>query len=74
MSYLGLDVGTTGSKAGVFDAEGHLLALAYREYALLTPRPGWAEIDSRQVAAACREVIREDAGTCRHCHVLVERT
>ncbi len=64
MSYLGLDVGTTGSKAGVFDAEGRLLALAYREYPLLTPQPGWAEIDSSQVAAACREVIREAAAKC----------
>ena len=62
MSYLGLDVGTTGSKAGVFDAEGRLLALAYREYPLLTPQPGWAEIDSSQVAAACQEVIREAVG------------
>ena len=64
MSYLGLDIGTTGCKAGIFDAEGRLLALAYREYPLLSPEPGWAEIDSSQVAAACREVIAEAVQKC----------
>jgi len=64
LSYLGLDIGTTGSKAGIFDAEGRLLALAYREYPLLTPEPGWAEIDSSQVAEACLEVIREAVAAC----------
>ena len=64
MSYLGLDVGTTGCKAGIFDAEGRLSALAYREYPLLAPEPGWAEIDSSQVAAACREVIAEAVERC----------
>ena len=42
MSYLGLDIGTTGCKAAVFDQEGRMLALAYREYPLLSPQPGWA--------------------------------
>jgi len=61
VSYLGLDIGTTGCKAGLFDGDGRLLALAYREYPLLTPRRGWAEIDSGQVMDACREAIREAA-------------
>ena len=43
MSYIGLDVGTTGCKAVVFDARGRQLASASREYATLTPREGWAE-------------------------------
>ena len=64
MSYLGLDVGTTGCKAGVFDADGRLSALAYREYPLLAPEPGWAEIDSARVGEACLEVIREAADAC----------
>ena len=61
MSYLGLDVGTTGCKACVFDAAGNLLATAYREYPLLTPEPGAAEIDSARVCQGCVEVIREAA-------------
>lgn len=64
MSYLGLDIGTTGCKAGVFDAEGRLLALAYREYPLLAPEPGWAELDSQRVCQACLEVIAEAVGAC----------
>ena len=61
MSYLGLDIGTTGCKAAIFDAEGRLLAFAYREYPLLSPEPGWAEIDSARVCRDCCDVIRESA-------------
>jgi xylulokinase len=59
MSYLGLDIGTTGCKAAVFDPEGRMLALAYREYPLLSPQPGWAEIDSARVCDDCCSAIRE---------------
>ncbi len=61
MSYLGLDIGTSGCKAALFDAEGTLLAQAQREYPLLTPQPGWAEIDSQRVCDGCLAVIREAA-------------
>ncbi len=61
---MGIDIGTTGCKAGVFDADGRLTALAYREYPLVSPAPSWAEIDSRQVLQACIEVIREAAAAC----------
>ena len=59
MSYLGLDIGTSGSKAAVFNGEGRLLALAYREYPTLSPQPGWVELDPEEVAMACFSVIRE---------------
>lgn len=65
MSYLGLDIGTTGCKAAVFNAEGRLLALAYREYPLLAPQPGWAEVDSARVCADCRDAIREAVSASR---------
>ncbi len=61
MSYLGIDVGTTGCKAGLFGTEGRLAGLAYREYPLLSPEKGWAELDSGRVIASCLEVIREAA-------------
>jgi xylulokinase len=61
MSYLGLDIGTTGCKAVAFNAEGRSLSSAYREYPLLTPQPGWAEVDSAQVCRDCCDVIREAA-------------
>lgn len=59
MSLLGIDVGTTGCKAGTIDSQGKLLALAYREYEILHPQPGWAEFDSQVVWGKIKEVIAE---------------
>jgi xylulokinase len=42
---LGLDLGTTGAKAGVIDAGGRVIATRTIEYETSTPRPGWAEQD-----------------------------
>ena len=63
MSLLGIDVGTTGCKAGVVDANGRLLALAYREYKTIHPQPGWAELDSRAVWQMVRQAMQEAAHT-----------
>ena len=62
--YMGVDVGTSGCKAVVFDDAGHQVAAAYREYDVLSPHPGWAELDSDNVIARCFEVIAE-AGVAR---------
>ena len=44
MSYLlGIDVGTSGAKALLIDADGNVVASALEEYPLFTPRPLWAE-------------------------------
>ena len=59
MSYLGLDIGTGGCKAVVFDREGKELASSFREYPVLHPHPGWAEIDPDEVIKKCFEVITE---------------
>jgi len=40
---LGIDVGTTGSKALLIDAAGDVVASATHEYPLFTPRPLWSE-------------------------------
>ncbi|MGD0920450.1 MAG: FGGY-family carbohydrate kinase [Terriglobia bacterium] len=61
MSLLGVDVGTTGCKAGAFSVRGEMLGTAYREYPTLRPRAGWAELDSRQVMACVGETIAEVA-------------
>ncbi|NLF17429.1 MAG: hypothetical protein GX595_09245 [Lentisphaerae bacterium] len=65
MSWMGIDIGTSGCKAVAFDAEGRILAAAAREYPTLMPREGWAELDSEQVMGACLEVLAEAAGACR---------
>ena len=60
--FVGIDLGTTGVRTVVVDREGALLADASLEYPLLTPRPGWAEQDPRQVVDAmlvcCRRALR----------------
>lgn len=61
MSYLGLDIGTSGCKALVFNDIGEEIAASYREYPLFSPNDGWAELDSEEVCAKCFEVIKEVA-------------
>ncbi len=63
MYYLGVDVGTTGVKAVVFNKRGALTASAYEEYPLLFPEPGAAELDTRQVLEAAGRVIRQAAAS-----------
>ncbi len=61
MSYMGVDIGTTGCKAVAFSADGAELAGAYREYPLLADQPGWAELDPDRVCDDVFSVIRETA-------------
>jgi xylulokinase len=49
ISLAGLDIGTTGCKAALFDESGTLLASASREYAVDIPHPSWAEQDAENV-------------------------
>ena len=59
MSLMGIDVGTTGCKAAAFSDDGQCIAAAYREYSILRPQAGWAQLDSRAVIQAVKEVIAE---------------
>jgi len=57
MSFLGIDVGTTGCKASVFSAKGESIAFAYDEYDMVRPRPGWIELDPVDVWARVKRTI-----------------
>lgn len=59
MSILGVDIGTTGTKAIAFDEDGKALAMAYTEYNLLFPKPGWVEFDVNDMWRKIFDVIRE---------------
>ena len=63
MSTLGLDIGTSGCKAVVFDEAGNVLASAALAYPLHSPQVGWSELDAEVVWQRCAECIREAAGT-----------
>jgi len=59
MSLMGIDVGTTGCKAAAFDLDGNMLALAYRDYPLVHPKPGWSELDAGNLWGNVEQVIRQ---------------
>lgn len=61
MSLLGLDLGTIGCKALLFDNKGRRLAKSYREYSMITGHGGVAELDTVSVMNDVRAVIREAA-------------
>ncbi len=61
MSYIGLDVGTSGCKAAVISPEGKILFSAGEEYAFVSPNPGWVELDPAQVWKSVLNVLREIA-------------
>ncbi|MGO8733916.1 MAG: xylulokinase [Terriglobia bacterium] len=54
-AYLGLDVGGTGAKAGVFDGHGHLLGMSRRSYQPQVTEEGRVEIPIETIYAATRE-------------------
>jgi len=56
---VGIDIGTQGTKAAAFDADGSLVASAFEASRLSRPKPGVVEEDpARQYASVCR-TIRE---------------
>ena len=55
---IGLDVGTTATKALLFDLQGRLLAQASQPYTLLTPQEGWVEQDPQALWQAVVGVLR----------------
>ena len=42
-TYLGIDIGTSGTKAILLSENGTVLATNTQEYSLSTPKPQWAE-------------------------------
>lgn len=56
---IGLDVGTTGCKAVVFDQDGRQFGRGYREYAVISKEPLQAEQDPDQVFSLLTECMQE---------------
>jgi len=62
---IGLDVGTTATKALLLDMEGHVVASATRGYGLITgPGQGWVEQDAEELWQAVVETLRAVTSRC----------
>ena len=57
--FVGIDAGTTGAKAALFDDEGNELGSGYCDYPCLHPHPGWAE---QEVDAVWRGLCDAQSG------------
>ena len=54
-----IDIGTTGVRFALYDAEANPIASAYRELPLATPTPGWVEQDPEILLASTLTVLNE---------------
>ena len=66
---IGIDIGTQGTKAAAFDADGTLLASAFEPSRLMRPKPGVVEEDpARHSSSVCRTIQKcvADAGIDPH--------
>ena len=61
--YLGIDIGTSGTKTLAIRGNGRILASATMEYPLSSPRPGWSEQDPedwwKATVRSVRRVLRD---------------
>jgi len=57
--YLGIDVGTSGTKTLVMSADGAVVTSSTAEYPLSVPQNGWAEQDPKLWADAAVQTIRD---------------
>ena len=64
MSYLGIDVGTSRTKAVAYDEAFRPLAESSTGHGRLAPRPGWYEIDAAELGRAVRQVVAECSQQC----------
>ena len=84
----GIDIGTTGSKAAIFDLEGNIAGSSYHEYECSYPKPNWIEQDPNQLVneamAAAKEAIKQSGidpkeiaslgfSTQRSCTILIDK-
>jgi glycerol kinase len=62
---LGIDQGTTGSRAFIFDDKGKVVTSAYSEFEQFFPKPGWVEHDAAEIWDVTKKVCHQaldDAG------------
>lgn len=63
MALLGIDIGTTGAKATIFNSEGKILSYAYGEYDIISECEGHFEISPTRVWETVKGIIQTAART-----------
>jgi xylulokinase len=66
MNLLGIDIGTSGCKAAIYNERGDLMAESRRSYEVVFSEGGGAELNSVEVISKCFESIRECTGLVEH--------
>ncbi|MEO9590330.1 xylulokinase [Rhodopirellula bahusiensis] len=56
--YLGIDIGTSGTKTLLIDETGHVVAEANAEYPMEQPKPGWTQQDPEHWWAATKKTVK----------------
>lgn len=65
MLIIAFDLGTGGTKASIYDAQGHCLCSHFEEYQTLYPQPGWHEQrpeDWWQAVVRCTKALTKNGG------------
>ncbi len=60
---VGIDAGTTGTRAIAVDHDGRIVGSAYREFTQHFPRPGWVEHDPVEIWDATEAVLSDVVAT-----------
>lgn len=55
----GIDIGTSGSKAAIFDLEGNMISSGYEEYKCTYPKPNWVEQDPKMIVLSAMRASKE---------------
>ncbi len=59
MSFLGIDLGTSGIRALLIDEHGAPIGSAERHYSVSNPQPGWSEQDPADWVSALEDAVAE---------------
>ena len=64
---MGIDLGTSSTKAAIFGMDGHLMGTGHGEYGMHIPNPGWVQQDPEKwwqaVCLAVREALYKSGVT-----------
>lgn len=59
MKYIGLDIGTSGVKAVIFNGEGKIISFAYKGYDCIFPDHGLIELDPEDIWSSVKLVLSQ---------------